>query len=679
MLRPGNAVLGRLIASQATFLATAVLLLTEHLGTQLAEALFALWLLDGGLIAIDAIVARQQPASRVKALAPMVALQITPLLAVLWLPVSTWLILLLVPITAVAGGLRLGWPGLVAALLAAVPAAAIAVPVLHSASTSLSAAALLVMFLGPVYQTRAIWQLKLKESALQLEHARRSRFLATMSHELRTPLNSISQTVGLLTAERLSARQHHLLQVIEVATASLVNTVNDVLDLSRISEDKLVLNPQPLNIRALVVDVRKILLSQADSKRLTLVVDVRDDVPPALVADPMRLRQILLNLASNAIRFTERGSVSIGLRPGLADGTLRITVADTGPGIPEAEREKVLEPFYQVSAGASRAHGGSGLGLGIVAAVVRAMHGTIILDDNPGGGLLVTVEVETPTASLPEVDAMAAPTSLLHQFERHRSLVPTRRILIVEDNHLNAESLRATLELAGHQVEHVEGGAEAIQVLRSEPFDLTLLDLNMPEVDGWKVLEELGRAPGLAALCPIVMCSADQTVEARQASLALGARDFIAKPVDIPQLLALVANAANDAPSLPVPDPAHPASTNERLARVLDGADEVEAMRALLDEQRFADYASVVLETYGTQRQELCDAAAREDVRAVKSILHNLKSQAGSHGLRELRSATEALERRVQDSVPEAELAVVLARMDDGLATLHKRLAGEQG
>lgn len=657
--------LGRLLVAQAIFLSTLLLEVYGSSRSGTLQWICTLWAIDAALSALDYIAHRKigRPIASIWLIA---AYSLPALLAALVLPVDAWLILLLLPTAIVHGGARLGRNGFILASLCALPAVYLALPQLASLHPVLAFAAVLAILIAPAYQAYMVWDLQRSERSMRLEHARRERFLATMSHELRTPLNTISQSGQILTAERLTARQHHLLQLINTASASLLNTINEVLDLSRIDQDRLMINPEAFNVRALALDVRSVLSPQADAKHLDLAVEVRDDVPDVLVADPARIKQIIINLGGNSIRFTDRGSVTISFRLASGESILRIQVADTGPGIPEPERDRVFEPFYQASTGVARTHGGSGLGLGIVAGIVRAMRGSIELSDNPGGGLLATIDIPAEHSSSKEANALAQTNHIAQLFANHIQQVPSQRILIVEDNALNAESLMATLRHAGHRPEIVEDGAKAIELIRTVPYDLVLLDLNMPTIDGWAVLEALDKTPGLAQLPPIIICTADHTPEARETSLSLGAHDFVTKPVDIPRLLALIASRAGE-PSR-TGDPLPPTS----IAHA--GSDVIETMRRISTPDAFREFAATVLDGYRDYARSLERGRQSGDREFLRSVVHDLKSDAGAHRLIDLQHAAARLESSLKDSFDPHELDELSQLLVDATATVKARL-----
>lgn len=660
---------GRLFIAQVLF-AVAAVIHAQLPDAPFPDLLILIWAVDLAFSAADLIQLRAPARTPPPFFA--VSYGCVPLLASLFLPVELWHLLLLAPLAILHAAARLGRKGFYMGIALAIAPAAISVPALVAISPLLAVASILSLLVLPAYQVHMVWALQENERSLQLENARRARFLSIMSHELRTPLNTVCQAAELLSAERLSARQHHLVNLIDTAAMTLANTVNEVLDRSRIENDQLPLNPEPFNLRNLVMEVRNVLAAQSDAKGLQLSLDVLDDLPDVIVCDPARLRQILLNLGGNAVRFTTEGSVEITLRRGIGTRSLRLQVADTGPGIPEEERDRVFQPFYQVSTGAARTHGGTGLGLDIVAGIVRAMSGTIRLDDNPGGGLLVTVELAVGIADDTEAVALQHSTHIAQLFALHREKVRPLSILIVEDNPLNAAAFTATLGHAGHQAAVVDDGRNAIERIRRDPFDLILLDLNMPHVDGWGVLEALEKSPGLSRLPPIVICTADQTPESRETSLAMGAVDFVTKPVDVRRLLSLLARIDARRHDPQAKQTQQPLPAEEAVPA--SGSDVIATMRELTDDVAFAQFAQTVQEAYVDYAERIELALRTRDAAQMARIAHDLKSDAGAHRLFDLQHAAARLEVNAQKAFDPQEVVALQQLLATSRTRLNDRL-----
>lgn len=379
---------------------------------------------------------------------------------------------------------------------------------------------------------RSAWQLALhkQELAEQASQAK-TRFLATLGHEVRTPMTGVLGMSELLASTELDERQRSYTQSIRRAGEHLLRLVNDALDLARIEAGKLELQSQPLELQQLLDDVRG--LMEPLAKRRGLGFQFDNAAPPRtrVVGDAMRLRQILLNLLGNAIKFTSDGRV--GLRIGLEpDGKgLWFEVADTGPGISAEQRQRLFRRFEQADGARTTArYGGSGLGLAICHELALAMGGTIEVDSVLGQGTAFMVRLPLPwevSAKTAQEDAAAAWASL-----------PSQRVLMVEDDPTIAAVIRGLLEVHGHQVTHAAHGLAALAEVSSSEFDVALLDLDLPGLDGIALARQLQT---MGHDMPLVAVTARSDADAEPAARNAGFADFLRKPVSAQMLLESIA------------------------------------------------------------------------------------------------------------------------------------------
>jgi PAS domain S-box-containing protein len=385
----------------------------------------------------------------------------------------------------------------------------------------------------------------LVEARERAERANRakSRFLAGMSHELRTPLNGILGYAHLLHIEGgLTPAQEARVDAMLEAGKHLLEMITCVLDLSEIEVDHLVLRPVELNVQAITAACFDLVRSMADAKGLGLIILAGPDTSPKLIADPTRLRQILLNLLGNAVKFTNQGTIELRLRT-LADGSaLRIEAADTGPGISAEQRHRLFQDFDRLGIEATGEIEGAGLGLALSAWLATLMGGRLGHDDNPAGGSVFWLELPLDTVAVsPSLDmapGFDAP-------ERQTVLAPDRilHVLVVDDVLMNRDIAGSFLRAAGHQAICVEGGAEAVAAAASTDFDVVLMDVRMPEMDGLEATRRIRALEGARGRVPIVALTAqaftDQIAECRKA----GMDSHLAKPFDPETLLAAVVQA----------------------------------------------------------------------------------------------------------------------------------------
>jgi signal transduction histidine kinase/ActR/RegA family two-component response regulator len=388
-----------------------------------------------------------------------------------------------------------------------------------------------------------------RETQIQAERANRSKskFLANMSHELRTPFNGILGMLSLLSTTGLNAQQADYVRTANASASHLLNVLNDILDISALDEGKLSINPEPCYLPDLLRDIENVSRPQATAKGLGFVFEVHPDIALWGLMDVTRLKQILFNLINNAIKFTERGVVTVIVSrapplpwdaPATTGPILRFAVEDTGIGMAEEAIEGLFQRFHQVDNSVARQFGGSGLGLEISQSLARMMEGDIDVRSNPGEGSCFTLELPFKLCDAPAAIATLLPLSTT---SADMGQTAARRVLVAEDNPVNRKFVGILLERMGYQTTFCENGQLAVAYVQNEDFDLVLMDVHMPVMDGLAATRAIRALAGKARNIPIIALTADAMNNAQEEAIGAGVNFFVTKPVHMARLQEAIA------------------------------------------------------------------------------------------------------------------------------------------
>ena len=514
-----------------------------------------------------------------------------------------------------------------------------------------------------------------KERAESASHAK-SQFLANMSHEIRTPLNGVVGMLELLAHSELSPPQHEMAQTAIGSSEALLAVINNILDLSKIEANRMDLESLPFDPSDVTVGVARLLAESAARKGLVFTSHLDPNLPKRVLGDPNRLRQVLTNLVSNAVKFTSSGVVALKLDARLLNGAasaqLRWSVRDSGIGMTAEQSARLFEPFSQADMSTSRRFGGTGLGLAISRQLVEMMGGTIDVTSEPSVGSTFSFSLTLPVVADLALfeDSIATADSPSASVASHRVTQPvsaatvaqraicdiespairtpyaSARILLVEDNDVNRHVAGALLSRLGCEVVVAEGGREGVQAALSGRFDVIMMDCQMPVIDGFDATRRIRAAEGRGARTPIIALTANVLQGDRERCLAAGMDDYLTKPISGAALGAALERWIGDGTSARKPTMDAPEASERAAILDVHALDELRSLDS--DGKLLADVAAMYFVDGARLVEALRVGVRAGDVDAVFNAAHTLKSSSAFLGATDVSTRSFRIEKRAK-------------------------------
>jgi len=516
-----------------------------------------------------------------------------------------------------------------------------------------------------ITQRRQLETLKTEKELATKTAQLRQDFLAKTSHEIRTPLNPILLLTDMLLRTQIDAEQREYLNVIRTAGGTLLALVNDILDLSKIEAGKIKFACEPFRLVQVFDSLRSMMEPTAHRKGLSLIIEEEEQLPEVLQGDTVRLTQILLNLVGNALKFTQQGYVKVGVatqrwEPGQV--WLRFTVEDSGIGIPLDKRKLIFEGFQQVDSEANRRQGGTGLGLTIVRQLVVLQGGQISVESQPGKGS--TFWFDLPLGI--EKGATPPPSEPPEPQRDHKldlSLLEGARVLVVEDNPLNQMVTKKLLDTWSVEAVIANNGREGVDVLASRPFDVVLMDIQMPEMDGYEATRYIRkRLPPSRAQVPIIALTANAFTGSDDECLRAGMDDYLSKPIEIHNLFDKLVKHFSPAVSAPAQRMDHPriptsAPSSSGLTTLLPTSTQTDRMNqgTFIDLSQLEQISGgdrdimqktieAFLKTTPGMLEDIDEKLSAGDHDGLSKAAHKLKGSAGAIGITDAQQILDELQ-----------------------------------